>query len=413
MVALPASPQSAGAAAGASRASLRTAFLTLVQGSLVPADPRTIATAALEAMSPSVALPAGFGADAARDADWLAAQGKEDGAPWDAINAMARAAATAHVGFVTPALRLGMRAQGGGRPLSTPGFSVHRLGDGRTVVVDVVQGGSAESSGLRAGDVLTRIGDERVARQATLLMPLVARAAGELVPLEIERDRTPLRLMLRLVDANAASVDSRLLDDGLGYVRIRWFARSDDPTRDTAALARAAFRSLAERGSRGLVLDLRWALGGSGEAAIASALVDGDVIYHVRQPATQPPEPVRRVGPRAWPERPIVVLVNEQTVSSGEALALALRELGHCLIVGRTTAGGLTWFSPVNLSPEYALIVPTGLVLGPVSRAAQPGHAVRPDIELPNADIDDLVHGRDPQLLAARRAVEETIRRRP
>jgi C-terminal processing protease CtpA/Prc len=82
------------------------------------------------------------------------------------------------------------------------------------------------------------------------------------------------------------------------------------------------------------------------------------------------------------------------------------------LIVGRTTAGGLTEFSAVKLSNEYALIVPTGLVLGPVTRADQPGHAVRPDIELQNADIDDLVHGRDPQLQAARSAIENVIKRR-
>jgi C-terminal processing protease CtpA/Prc len=411
-VAFPASPQSASPSGEEFKSSLRTAYLALIQESLVPADPRTIATAALEVMSPPVALPNGFGADARRDADWLSAQGSGVVAPWDTINAMARAAATAHVGLVTPGLRRGMRALAGGRPLSTPGFGVHRLNDGRTVVIDVIRGGSAELSGLRAGDVLTRIGDERVAQQSTVVMPLIARSAGDLVPLEIERDRKAMRIVLRLVDANQTSVDSRLLDDGSAYVRIRWFSQSDDPMRDTASLARTAFKALAEQGARGLILDLRSALGGIGDVAVASALTDADVVYYVRQPMTQPPEAVRRIGARAWPELPIVLLVNEQTISAGEALALSLRELTRCLIVGRTTAGGLTEFSAVKLSNEYALIVPTGLVLGPVTRADQPGHAVRPDIELQNADIDDLVHGRDPQLQAARSAIENVIKRR-
>ena len=410
VVALPASPQTASPSGEDFKVTLRTAYLALVQESIVPADPRTIATAALEVMSPSIALPTGFGADARRDAEWLSAQASGVVAPWDTINAMARAAATAHVGLVTPGLRRGMRALGGGRPLSTPGFGVHRLNDGRTVVIDVIRGGSAELSGLRAGDVLTRIGDERVARQSTVVMPLIARAAGDLVLLEIERDRKAMRIELRLVDANQSSVDSRLLDDGLAYVRIRWFSQSDDPMRDTASLARAAFKSLAEQGARGLVLDLRSALGGIGDVAVASALADGEVVYYLQQPMTQPPEPVRRKGARVWPERPIVLLVNEQTISAGEALALSLRELTHCLIVGRTTAGGLTEFSAVKLSAEYALIVPTGHVLGPVTRADLPGHAVRPDIELQNADVDDLVHGRDPQLQAARSAVEDAIK---
>ncbi len=412
VVAVPASAQPVAPAGDEFKAPLHRAYLALVQDSLVPADPRTIATAALAVMSPAAALPAGFGADARRDADWLSAQESTVAAPWDTIQAMARAAATAHVGLVTPALRRGMRALMGGKPLSTPGFAVHRLSDGRTVVRDVIPGGSADLSGLRTGDVLTRIGDERVARQSALLMPLVARAAGDRVVLEIERDRKAMRIELRLADANDPLVDGRWLDDGLAYVRIWGFSQSDDPTRDTASLARAAFKSFAEQGARGLVLDLRSGRGGIGEAAVASALADGDIVYHVQQPVTQPPEPVRRVGARVWPARPVVVLVNEQTVSSGEALVLSLRELIRCLIVGQATAGGLTEFAAVKLSAEYALIVPTGLVLGPVTRAAQPGHAVRPDIELPNADIDDLVHGRDPQLQAARRALEDAIKRR-
>jgi C-terminal processing protease CtpA/Prc len=170
------------------------------------------------------------------------------------------------------------------------------------------------------------------------------------------------------------------------------------------------FKLFAEQGAQGLVLDLRSALGGVGEVAVASALADGDVVYFLQQPMTKPLEPVRRVGARVWPERPLVLLVNEQTVSAGEALALSLRELTHCLIVGQATAGGLTEFSAVKLSTEYALIVPTGLVLGPVSRAEQPGHRIQPDVELPNAGIDELLHGRDPQLQAARSALEDAIR---
>jgi C-terminal processing protease CtpA/Prc len=404
--------QPAGPPAADVQSPLRTAYLAMVQDSLVPADPRTISLAALEVLAPATALPSGFGVDAQRDADWLSAQAGGSAAPWEAINAMARAAAIAHVGFVTPALRRGMRALGSGRPLSTPGFSVHRLIDGRTVVRDVVLGGSAEASGLRVGDMLTRIGDERVARQTTVVMPLIARPAADVVVLQIERDRQPMRIDLRLVDAGQTSVDARLLDDGLGYVRIRWFSQSEDPARDTASLARAAFASLAQQGARGLVLDLRSALGGAGEVAVASALADGDVVYRVQKPMSKPAQPVPRAGTRIWPDRPVVVLVNEQTVSAGEALALSLRELAHCVIVGQTTAGGLTEFSPVRLSSEHALIIPTGVVLGPVSRTDQPGHAVRPDIESPNAGIAELVAGRDPQLQAARAAIEEAVGRR-
>ena len=73
-------------------------------------------------------------------------------------------------------------------PVSSPGLGVCRLGDGRFAICDVVPGASAERSGLRAGDVLLRIGDETVTNQVMLLMPIVALPAGEQVRLTIERE---------------------------------------------------------------------------------------------------------------------------------------------------------------------------------------------------------------------------------
>ena len=384
-----------------------TAYLALLRTSIVPADPRTVATAALEAMRPARAdhdspLPEGFGRDADRDAAWLGEWTRGASSPWPIVDAMARAASIAHVGMSGPALRRAMRGLLMGMPISAPGLGVCRLGDGRFAICDVVPGASAERGGLRAGDVLLRIGDEAVTNQVMLLMPIVALPAGERITLTIEREGRRLEIVLTLVQAEVSSVESRLLDDDVGYVRIRWFSRSQEPARDTAALARNAFASLAAHGARALVLDLRSALGGIGDVSIASALCDGDVVYHVRDPISEPAKPVPREGSRIWPQRPIVVLVNDETVSAGEALALALRELAAATIIGRRTAGGLTEASFIALGEERSLLVPTGVVLGPLSRQDQPGHAVRPDIEVTNPSVDELSQGRDRQLEAAR-----------
>jgi C-terminal processing protease CtpA/Prc len=86
-----------------------------------------------------------------------------------------------------------------------------------------------------------------------------------------------------------------------------------------------------------------------GDVGIASALCDGDVMYHVRHPMSAPAKAVPRECPGIWSERPIVVLVNDEAVSAGEALALAVRELASATIVGRPTAGGLTMASFIAL----------------------------------------------------------------
>jgi len=110
-----------------------------------------------------------------------------------------------------------------------------------------------------------------------------------------------------------------------------------------------------------LILDRLSALGGSGEVSIISALCDGDVAYAIKEPLTAAARPVPREGARIWPERPIVVLVNEHTISAGEALALALRELAHAKISPFATVyrgSALAAFSalgPISTEPTSSL----------------------------------------------------------
>jgi len=387
---------------------MRTVYLGLVRDSIVPADPRVVALAALAklaALAPERTrpLPAEFGTDFGRDADWLAQRVADLQTPWPVLDTMARAAATAHVGLASPQRRRGIGALMSGKPRAAPGFNLYPLADGRLVVFDVIPGASAEASGLRAGDVLHRIDGVPAARVDVFL--LNALPIGVELKLDIERAGRPTTILLRLIQADVAPVESRLLDDGIGYVFVRWFAGSDDAAHNTADLARRAFIALAAQDARGLIIDLRSALGGSGEVAMASALCDGDVIYSIQQPLSAPARAVKREGERIWPDRPIVVLINEHLVSAGEALALSVRELAHAKIVGQTTGGGLTEMSFLPLADGYALTIPSGVVLGPVSGKDQPGHAIEPDIEVPNRSIEELLSGRDPQMDTARAAL--------
>ena len=388
---------------------MSTAYIALIRQSIVPIAPRLVAAAALaeiHSLAPGQAtpLPAAFGADTDVDAAWLADRVRDLPTPWSVVDAMVRAANTAHLALATPQRRQGMGARVGGHPLSEPGFNIHPLRDGRFVVFDVTQGASAEASGLRVGDVLVRVDGRPTQRYDHFLINTLP--AGTSVTLDIERSNRPAVITLRLSEAGLPPVESRLLEDGIAYVRIRWFARSDDAERDTAAIARRAFTELADQGARGLILDLRSALGGTGEVNIISALCDGEVVYAFRPSITDPARPVLRSGTRCWPDQPIAILMNEHTISAGEFLALSVRELTHATIVGQRSGGGLTKISFFPLADGYALAVPTGVVLGPVTGEVQPHHAIRPDIEVPNPEIADLMNGHDPQLDAARAAVK-------
>jgi C-terminal processing protease CtpA/Prc len=394
---------------------MRKAYLALVKDSIVPANPRVVANAALAviaSLAPDRALPlsADFGTDMDRDASWLAERVINLSPLWPVFDAMAHATGTAHVGFGTPERKKGIGALMVGEPLSTPGFNFYHLADDRYVVFDVVKGASADTSGVQVGDVLVSIDGVPTARLDSFLLTILpVDTTRELV---VGRGSHRETIKLHLTKSDFPPVESRLLEDRMGYVFVRWFARSQNARHDTAALAREAFMSLAAQGARGLILDLRSCRGGIGDVGMASALCDGDVVYFVQQPLSAGAKPVKREGERCWSQRPMVVLINEETVSAPEALALSLRELAHATIIGQPSAGALTVFSFVPLADGYAMTIPTGIVLGPVTGKDQPDHSIQPDIEIPNPSIEDLLKGIDVQLDAGRDALTRNLKTR-
>jgi C-terminal processing protease CtpA/Prc len=380
---------------------MRIAYLALVRDSIVRVDPKLIgraAVAALNRRTPGrvISLPENFGEDFKSDASWLGAQMTDLASPWTVIEAMGRAPAMAHMALTSLQRKQGIRALIEGNPLCSPGFNLVPQADGRLVVFDVIKGASADVSGLRTGDILTSVSGERAIWADPFRINTLT--AGTDVKIGIERSGRAETMELHLIKSDISPVESRLLDRRIGYIFIRWFARSQNPEHDTAGLVRRALATLLSQGAQGLVIDLRSAMGGSGEVSIASALCDGNLIYTFQSSNFAPGREVKREGERIWPDRPIVALVNENTVSAGEFLVLALRELGGAKVVGRMSRGGLTRFSAVSLAEGYVMTIPTEGVLGPVSGLEQPGRAIKPDFDISNPTSEELRRGRDRQL---------------
>lgn len=226
----------------------------------------------------------------------------------------------------------------------------------RAVITEVRRGTAAERAGLRAGMVVTMIGDRPIDEAIAARRPAV-RGRGDpeaaswafRVLLAGTHDRQR-RLTACAGDAcrdyaleppelpdEPMRVTHRL-DGDIGYLRIE----NSLGDSDTVPAFDAALAALAP--ARALILDLRnTPSGGSTEVAepILGRFVDAPHDYQrVVMPARDRAPWNKPLAPRApYDARPLVVLVDHWTGSMGEGMAIGLDAVRRATVVGTRMAG--------------------------------------------------------------------------
>ncbi len=215
--------------------------------------------------------------------------------------------------------------------------------DGNLTVVRVIKNTPAQKAGIRAKDVITRIGE-----QSTVNMDLqdaVDRLRGKpatKVSLTVLRAGHPEARKLDLA-REVISVETvpqaKLLAGDVGYVKLSQF--SANSTRDILA---AVNQQRAEAGGqlRGLVLDLRGNPGGLLEQAISVSdlFLSRGVIVKTVGEGMRMNEVKEAHGDRDDMTRlPLVVIVNNNSASASEIVAGALKNNERALVIGRQTFG--------------------------------------------------------------------------
>ena len=185
----------------------------------------------------------------------------------------------------------------------------------------------------------------------------------------------------------AASRSRRRRNNRIGYVHLRAMGSGN------MAEWQREFYPVFDR--EGLIIDVRHNNGGNIDSWILEKLLRKAWFFW------QP-----RVGNPTWNMQyafrgHIVVLVDENTASDGEAFAEGFRRLGLGKVIGTRTWGGEIWLSQNNFLVDrgIATAAETG-VFGPEGDWLIEGHGVDPDIV-----VDNLPHatfkGKDAQLEAA------------
>ncbi len=260
-------------------------------------------------------------------------------------------------------------------------------------IIAPMPGSPAERAGLKPGDQIIAVdGEDVTGMDGNLVIRKVLGPAGTKVRLSIRREGVPEPFTVEIVRERIIipSVESRRLDEGVGYVRLFTFGE------DTARDLREALRDLLEQNPKGLILDLRGNGGGFLNTAVEVAsefISDGVVLIERFGDGTE--QTYRSTGRGLATEIPLVVLVDGGTASASEIVAGAIQDHGRGLLVGETTFGKGSVQNWVPLSGDNGAVrVTIARWLTPNGRQIS-GQGLMPDIvvETPEEPSE-----RDPQL---------------
>ena len=276
------------------------------------------------------------------------------------------------------------------------GFVISMLDD-KLTVRKVLKNTPAAKAGVKKGDVITQIdSDSTVSMELQEAVDHMRGKPGTKVTLYVQHKAAELKkLDLTRALVTYETVVSKLLDNGIGYVRLSGF--SGTTTRDMMA----AIKAMKQQNGgtlKGLVMDLRGNPGGLLEQAIqvSDAFVDeGTIVTTVGMNGTlREPKLARNDGGEK--EFPMAVLISNESASASEIVAGALKNLNRAVIVGRQSFGKgsvqvLYDFPDHDRGEESALKLTIAQYLTPGDMSIQEV-GITPDIELvPSRVVKDRI----------------------
>ena len=257
--------------------------------------------------------------------------------------------------------------------------------NGVLTVIAPIEDSPAFKLGLLAGDRIAAIegatsADMTVDKAVTRLRG----HCGTPVCLTIHRvgvepfDVTIVREEIRLTSVKGA----RLLDDGIGYLRIIQFGEK------TSSEFAEALTELTGQGLRGLVIDLRGNPGGLLQSAVEISqifLPAKSVVVSIRGREGSNRERVFTAhGRKHDTDLPLTVLINRGSASAAEIVAGALQDYGRAVIVGETSFGKASVQNviPSQTRPACAVKLTTSHYFTPLGRLIHK-KGIQPDESVP------------------------------
>ena len=259
------------------------------------------------------------------------------------------------------------------------GATLNQNSDTKQVTVVSVQDGSpAQEAGIQAGDVIVKADDYTAADME--LSEFVSHLKGEegtKVTVQIYRssDHSYKDLTLTRKSLEIKTVDSQMLENNVGYIRITEFVQT------TTGQFETALDDLKAQGMTSLIVDLRSNPGGlvSSVTDILQNIIPKGMIVYTEDKYNNRNE-YQSTGEKQL-DMPLVVLVNENSASASEIFAGAVKDRQCGTLIGTTTFGKGIVQGIQNLSDGSGAKMTTSRYYTPNGVCIQ-GKGIEPDITL-------------------------------
>jgi len=255
--------------------------------------------------------------------------------------------------------------------------------DGFVKVISPIDDTPAQKAGVKAGDLIIRL-DETPVKGLTLrdAVDMMRGKPGTDILLTIirEGEEKPLKISITRDKIKIQSVKSRMLEPGLGYIRITQFQSRTGHNLDEH------LDKLVEENEgalKGLVLDLRNNPGGVLQAAadVSDTFLDSGLVVYTEGRLRDSQLTFNAKPGDMLHGAPIIVLVNGGSASASEIVAGALQDHKRALIVGNKTFGKGSVQTILPLTRDTGLKLTTARYYTPSGRSIQ-AEGIVPDITL-------------------------------
>ena len=202
------------------------------------------------------------------------------------------------------------------------------------VITKVTKNGPAEAAGLQAGDKFISIDGTKLNDTDGNAVGLLIRGTDKkAVDIVVDRNGEELTFNVKIGTIEEPAIVYGMQENNIGYIQISKFSRP------LTSQMENALKELEANGMEKLIIDLRNNTGGyldSAETTASLFLKKGKLIYSLEDKNSKEDYYDQTETSRDYP---IVVLINNNSASSAEILAAALKDSYGAVLVGQTSYG--------------------------------------------------------------------------